>query len=71
MNLQNLVICRNLLDDEIFNHTADEFKTAAKLIEQAEQLGLSGNLYRNLPSHRFLYYNLDKAFLDVFLSFFL
>ena len=47
MNLKNLVVCRNLLADEIFNSAEDEFKISAKLIEQAETLGLSGNLFRS------------------------
>ena len=46
MNLQELIVCRNLLDEDIFNGTADEFQTAARLVERAEHLGLSGNLYR-------------------------
>lgn len=46
MNLQGLIVCRNLLDVEIFDGTTDEFETAARLIERAERLGLSGNLYR-------------------------
>ena len=47
MNLQGLIVCRNLLDQEIFTGAADKVENAAKLIEQAEQLGLSGNLYRS------------------------
>ena len=47
LNLQNLIIFHNLKDDEIFAHTADEIKTAAKLIEKAETLGLGGNLFRS------------------------
>lgn len=46
-NLQNLLVCRNLLDDEIFNPAADKFEVAAKLIAKAETLGLSGNLWRS------------------------
>ena len=46
MNLQELIVCRNLLDEEIFNGKADDFQTAARLVERAEHLGLSGNLYR-------------------------
>ncbi|MBR3746925.1 MAG: ATP-binding protein, partial [Selenomonadaceae bacterium] len=46
MNLQGLIVCRNLLDAEIFDGAADEFESAARLIEHAERLGLSGNLYR-------------------------
>ncbi|MBD3878152.1 MAG: ATP-binding protein [Quinella sp. 1Q5] len=46
MNLQGLIVCRNLLDEEIFTGAADKFDVAAKLIERAERLGLSGNLYR-------------------------
>lgn len=47
MNFENLIVCRNLLADKIFNPTADKFETAANLIEKAEQLGLSGNIFRN------------------------
>lgn len=47
MNLQNLIVCRNLLHDEIFNPASDEFTIAAKLIENAERLGLRGNLFRS------------------------
>ena len=47
MNLQNLIVCRNLLADKIFDNAEDEFKIAAKLIEQAENLGLSGNIFKN------------------------
>ena len=46
MNLQGLIVCRNLLDEEIFGGIADRFEIAAKLIERAERLGLSGNLLR-------------------------
>lgn len=46
MNLQGLIVCRNLLDEDIFTGAADKFDTAAKLIERAERLGLSGNLFR-------------------------
>ncbi|MBO4401817.1 MAG: ATP-binding protein [Selenomonadaceae bacterium] len=45
MNLQNLIVCRNFLDDEIFNPN-DEYAAAAKLVERAETLGLSGNIFR-------------------------
>ncbi len=47
MNLENLIVCRNLLSDKIFNPAANEFEIAAKLIEKAERLGLSGNLFRS------------------------
>lgn len=47
MDLQNLIVCRNLLDDEIFDSSTEKMKIAAKLIERAEYLGLSGNLYRS------------------------
>jgi len=47
MNLQNLIVCRNLIEDEIFNCVENEFEIASKLIEQAEILGLSGNLFRS------------------------
>ena len=47
MNLQNLIVCRNLLADKIFDNAENEFKIAAKLIEQAENLGLSGNIFKN------------------------
>ena len=46
MNLQNLIACRNLLDEEIFTGAANEFEIDARLLERAETLGLSGNLYR-------------------------
>ena len=46
MNLQGLIVCRNILGEEIFTGAADNFETAAKLIERAERLGLKGNLYR-------------------------
>lgn len=46
MNLQELIVCRNLLDEKIFNG-ADKSEIAAKLVEKAELLGLSGNLYRS------------------------
>lgn len=46
MNLQGLIVCRNLIDEDIFTGAADKFDTAAKLIERAERLGLSGNLHR-------------------------
>lgn len=46
MNLESLIVCRNLLDDKIFSPQADEFQTAANLIEKAEQIGLSGNIFR-------------------------
>jgi len=47
MNLENLTVCRNLLGYKIFNRAENEFETSAKLIEEAERLGLSGNLYRS------------------------
>lgn len=47
MNLQSLIVCRHLLDEEIFGGTADRFQISARLIEKAENLGLSGNLYRS------------------------
>ena len=47
MGLENLIVCRNLLKDEIINQTADDFETIAKMIERAEILGLSGNILRN------------------------
>ena len=46
MNLQRLIVCRNLLKEEIFGGIEDRFEIAARLVEKAEQLGLSGNLYR-------------------------
>ena len=46
MNLQGLIVCRNLLDEKIFDGATNEFETSARLIERAERLGLSGNLYR-------------------------
>ena len=47
MNLENLIVCRNLLEEKIFSATADKFEIAANLIEKAEQLGLSGNVFKN------------------------
>ena len=47
MNLQRLIVCRNLLNEEIFGGIADKFEITARLVEKAEQLGLSGNLYRS------------------------
>ena len=47
LNLKNLIIFRNLQDDEILSGNLDEFETAAKLIERAEKLGLSGNIMRS------------------------
>jgi len=47
MNLQELITCRNVFEEEIFDNAADEFKSAANLLERAENLGLSGNLYRS------------------------
>lgn len=46
MNLQSLIVCRHLLDEKVFGGIADRFEISARLIEKAEQLGLSGNLYR-------------------------
>lgn len=46
MNLQSLIVCRNLLDDKIFDEAAAESEIAANLIKRAERLGLGGNLYR-------------------------
>ena len=46
MNLQNLIVCRNLLDAKIFDGAADKFEISARLVERAERLGLSGNLFR-------------------------
>ena len=46
MNLQGLIVCRDLLKEEVFGGIADRFEIAARLIERAETLGLSGNLYR-------------------------
>ena len=47
MNLQGLIICRHLLNEEVFGGIADRFEISARLIERAERLGLSGNLYRS------------------------
>lgn len=52
MNLQELIICRKLLDDDIFTGAADNFFAAAQLIERAERLGLGGNLYRAWLIHQ-------------------
>ena len=46
MNLQGLITCRNLLEEKVFSNEADKFEIDARLIERAENLGLSGNLYR-------------------------
>ncbi len=46
MNLQGLIVCRNLLNEEVFGGIADRFEISARLVEKAEQIGLSGNLYR-------------------------
>ena len=46
MNLQSLIVCRNLLDEDIFTGATDDFENAARLVERAERLGLSGNLHR-------------------------
>lgn len=47
MKLQNLIACRNLLADKIFSSAEDEFQTTSRLIEQAENLGLSGNILKS------------------------
>lgn len=47
MNLESLIVCRNLLKEKIFYSTADEFEISANLIEKAETLGLSGNIFRD------------------------
>lgn len=47
MNLESLIVCRNLLDNKIFSSAADEFQISANLIEKAEQIGLSGNIFRS------------------------
>ena len=52
MNLQGLIICRNLLDEDIFTGAADGFEIFARLVERAETLGLGGNLYRAYLIHR-------------------
>lgn len=52
MDLHNLLVCQKLFDDEIFNSISqilageklNKGKVVAKLIEQAEKLGLSGNI---------------------------
>lgn len=43
----NLIVCRNLLEDDIFRPITDKFQSTAKLIEHAENLGLSGNIWRS------------------------
>ena len=45
--IENLIVCRNLIKDEILNSTLNEFEHTAKLIERAETLGLSGNIPRS------------------------
>ena len=52
MNLQGLIICRKLLEDVVFNQSVDKFEIAEKLIAQAEQIGLSGNLQRSYLIHK-------------------
>ena len=47
MNFESLIVCRNLLKDKIFDSSANEFEISARLIEQAEKIGLSGNIYKN------------------------
>ena len=47
MNFESLIVCRNLLKDKIFDSSANEFEISARLIEKAEKIGLSGNIYRN------------------------
>ena len=47
MDLQSLIVCRNLLDEKIFDGAINDSKISARLIERAERLGLSGNLYRS------------------------
>ena len=44
---ENLIVCRNLLQDEVFRPMTDKFQAAAHLIEHAENLGLSGNIWRS------------------------
>lgn len=46
MNFESLIVCRNLLDEKIFCSSADEFEISAELIEKAEKIGLSGNIFR-------------------------
>lgn len=54
MDLHNLLVCQNLFDDEIFKSISqilsgeklNKGKVIAKLIEQAEKLGLSGNILK-------------------------
>ena len=47
MELKKLMVFRNLLDDEVFSQTNDEFEISSRLIEKAEKLGLYGNLVRS------------------------
>lgn len=47
MDFRELIVCRSLIDEEIFDSATNEFEIANKLIERAENLGLSGNLYRS------------------------
>ena len=47
MNFESLIVCRNLLKDKIFDSSANEFEISARLIEKAEKIGLSGNIYKN------------------------
>ena len=47
MDLRQLIIFRNLQEDEIFSGTSGEIKTTGKLIEKAEKIGLGGNIFRS------------------------
>ena len=51
MSLQGLIIFRNLPDDEVLTGVADTFEISARLVERAERLGLSGNLFRAYLIH--------------------
>ena len=46
MNLNNLLTCRNILDDKIFQDASDDFFKTSELIKYAEEIGLSGNIFR-------------------------
>ncbi len=44
MEFDKLLVCRNIAKDEVFKAENESFECAAKLIENAEKIGLSGNI---------------------------
>ena len=55
MRLDDLFVCRNLIDDEIINNLESlNTKTVSKIIEKAEMLGLFGNLRREYLIHKLI-----------------